>query len=258
VPHLCLKAVNIGRERTSDNIDKSRLNLLKEAAFLSEFSCSAFPRLVEVDRNGACLLMEKKLGHLLSTCQQQLARHHRLTVLRDLLVFAQEFAARGVIHRDIKPRNIIISSANASIRTCLIDFGSMEWVSQARVDHGPRKSKLGNGKYLYQPPEQLLSLYENLGTAADMFAIGATYFALEFGQPPFRNNEANPMRALRSYARQENQIWRTIAARESLGWLGEYLFALLRVDSRFRLIDLAELVAKLNAQLARSRFRKEK
>jgi len=110
---------------------------------------------------------------------------------------------------------------------------------------------------LYRPPEQLLSLYDRLGTAADIFAIGATFFALEIGQPPFRNNEANPRIVLASYARQENQVWRTIVARKSLEWLAEYLFALLRVDSRLRLSDLAELVGKLNVELARSRWRTE-
>lgn len=246
---LCLKAVNSSRSKKTSDIDKACLNILKEASFLRQYSSTGFPRLLQVDANGAGLLMEKKKGRLLSTCASSLTTLERIGLLRDLLSFAHTFEG-PVIHRDIKPRNILINKRAGGLATSLIDFGSMERVYQARSDHGPRESKLGSGKYLYQPPEQLVSLYEEFGTTVDAFAIGATFFSVEFGHPPYTNDEANPKTVLASYSAQENRIWRAISERMQLGDIRECLFSLLRAKPRVRFGDFRALFTVVETHLA--------
>ncbi|WP_169974875.1 serine/threonine-protein kinase [Tautonia rosea] len=96
---------------------------------------------------------------------------------------------QGIIHRDIKPRNVLIA-ADGSPR--LTDFGLAR-----DVDSTDRLTSTGLaiGTPGYMAPEQIDSTLGPVGPPADIYALGATLYAMLTGRPPFQAaNEAESLR----------------------------------------------------------------
>ena len=106
------------------------------------------------------------LTSLLKTPAPWLEAVNLLLPICQALAYAHE---RGVIHRDVKPANILLSPERV---TKLTDFG----VARLEVDH--RLTTSGNmvGTPLYIAPEQI----ENKGIdgRVDLFSLGITLFEL--------------------------------------------------------------------------------
>ena len=103
---------------------------------------------------------------------------------------AVEFAHRaGVVHRDIKPHNIMVStvtragrkggSARAEHHAYVMDFGLAR-----STRRGADASQTGDvvGTPAYMPPEQARG--ERVGPAGDVYGLGATLYELLAGMPP--------------------------------------------------------------------------
>ncbi len=84
---------------------------------------------------------------------------------------------RGVIHRDIKPGNIMMTNDG---HVKVSDFGLARDVLQGKDIVGPGHS-LGTPKYM--SPEQALG--EEPTAASDLYSLAATYFVLLTGRAPF-------------------------------------------------------------------------
>ncbi len=86
----------------------------------------------------------------------------------------------GVIHRDLKPANILLDQAGNPRVT---DFGLAK---KLEGDSGLTGSGQIMGTPSYMPPEQAGSNWGEVGPAADVYALGATLYALTTGRPPFQ------------------------------------------------------------------------
>lgn len=91
--------------------------------------------------------------------------------------------ASGWVHRDVKPHNLIVSSAGEAK---VIDFALAR-----RVEGKPgflgklfRKKPVIQGTRSYMSPEQIRGEY--LDGRADVYSFGATCFEMVTGRPPFR------------------------------------------------------------------------
>ena len=94
---------------------------------------------------------------------------------------AIEYAHRcGVIHRDLKPSNILLDGHGNPRVT---DFGLAKKIEG---DSGLTGSGQIMGTPSYMPPEQAGGPRGNVGPPADVYALGATMYALITGRPPFQ------------------------------------------------------------------------
>jgi len=95
---------------------------------------------------------------------------------------------QGLVHRDVKPGNVIVSGAGRSERLRLVDFGIARAFSES--PGRPRLTRLTAdgtliGTLAYMAPEQLAANGERIGPQADVYALGATLYELVTGELPF-------------------------------------------------------------------------
>ena len=110
-----------------------------------------------------------------------------VAVLRDIaraLAFAH---SRGIVHRDIKPDNVLLAGGAAIVA----DFGVAKALATARAsERHPHGSLTGAGMSLgtpaYMSPEQVAG-DSGMDHRADFYAFGATAFEMLTGQPLFAN-----------------------------------------------------------------------
>ncbi len=90
---------------------------------------------------------------------------------------------KGVIHRDIKPTNILIDTAGGDDRVVIVDFGIAR-----TLDGGRRVTETGMlmGTPQYMSPEQIRGGV--IDGRADLYACGLVLFEMLAGSPPFDGN----------------------------------------------------------------------
>ncbi len=95
----------------------------------------------------------------------------------DALAHAHEL---GVVHRDIKPDNVMLSGRHALVA----DFGVAKAVSDATGGHMVTTVGTAIGTPTYMSPEQAVA-DPHVDHRADIYAVGAVVYELLTGQPPF-------------------------------------------------------------------------
>jgi tetratricopeptide (TPR) repeat protein/tRNA A-37 threonylcarbamoyl transferase component Bud32 len=112
-----------------------------------------------------------------------LAVPEAVSILRDVARALAYAHSRGIVHRDIKPDNILISGGSATVT----DFGIAKAISAARTQApGATLTQIGMsvGTPAYMAPEQAAG-DPDTDHRADIYAFGCTAYELLAGRPPF-------------------------------------------------------------------------
>jgi PAS domain S-box-containing protein len=88
---------------------------------------------------------------------------------------------RGLIHKDIKPANILVESASS--RVWLTGFGIASRLPRER--QGPAPPEVIAGTLAYMAPEQTGRMNRSIDTRADLYSLGVTLYEMLTGSLPF-------------------------------------------------------------------------
>lgn len=124
------------------------------------------------------------LRERLDTCPR-LSVAETLRIASDLLGALDHAHRHGIIHRDVKPANVVLSAQGA----VLLDFGIARAVIASGTDQLTR-SGIAVGTSTYMSPEQITALTD-IDHRSDLYSMGCMLYECLAGQPPFAHrNEA--------------------------------------------------------------------
>lgn len=132
------------------------------------------------------LQLRKLLGRFVDVCQSISYAH-----------------SRGVLHRDLKPGNIMLGKYG---ETLVVDWGLARIVGGEEEPQGDSElalrpasgsgvtpTVLGSaiGTPAYMPPEQARGAIDEIGSASDVYSLGATLYHVLTGRPPFLGDKVS-------------------------------------------------------------------
>jgi serine/threonine-protein kinase len=115
--------------------------------------------------------------------ERQLPVAESLRIARDVALALDYAHRQGVVHRDIKPQNILMSSGEALVT----DFGIARAITAATADDGSghlTEAGIAIGTPAYMSPEQASGEHEVDGRS-DIYSLGCVLFEMLAGEPPF-------------------------------------------------------------------------
>jgi tetratricopeptide (TPR) repeat protein len=198
--------VRLGRPVAIKMLHPTLTNELGVARFQSEIRIAAglhHPNIVSVhdsgESDGRLYYVMDYLGG--ETLRARLKREKQLSV-EDALVIVEQVALglqyahdHGIVHRDVKPENIILAEGQARV----LDFGLARALSDVDTDR-LTASGLAVGTPHYLSPEQA-SAEKDVGPKADQYALACVLYEMLVGEPPFTGPTASSI-AMRHISEQ--------------------------------------------------------
>jgi serine/threonine protein kinase len=148
------------------------------------------------------LVMEKVVGEPLSNAIDfgPLDPRRALVLVRQILAGVGHAHAQGLVHRDLKPDNILLVDMGGWERVKIIDFGIVKLANDVAAAFGAAaltRTGLAVGTPRYMSPEQALGRV--VDARSDLYSIGVILYELLAGRPPFDADD--PVAMLRMHAK---------------------------------------------------------
>ncbi|CAN5560918.1 serine/threonine-protein kinase [soil metagenome] len=169
--------------------------LLAEARAAARLDHPGIVPIFEVgDRNGRPFLaMAFVAGETLAArvSRGPLGGKEAAKIVRDVSMAVQHAHEQGIIHRDLKPANILLT---ADGQPKVTDFGLAKRSGEATLSADGQVL----GTPAYMPPEFAAGEGTHAGPAADVYGLGAIFYALLTGRAPFTGH--TPLETIRRVA----------------------------------------------------------
>jgi len=181
------------RNETGSKLQILSRRFRREAMALARLRHPFLPRIMEVgtvDRM-PYIVMELVAGETLAErlTRGRLTEEQAVELGSHLASALQVVHQNGLVHRDVKPRNIVFETATGRVR--LVDFGFAASVDAAFRILEPV------GTLEYGAPEQVSDRRQRVDGRADLYALGCVLYECLAGCPPF--TELDPRRLLHQH-----------------------------------------------------------
>jgi len=167
-------AIKVLRPRADAQVRKRVLDEARHTAALGDPAVvTVFSVLDETDP--PAIVMEFVEGFSIDRFAAQLSFEQKARLLREVVRGLSAAHARGLVHRDLKPDNVIVGP---DMRSRILDFGLA-----LSLEEAAREGRGFEGTPLYASPEQAMG--QPLTPASDVFSFGSLMFKVLTGKAPF-------------------------------------------------------------------------
>ncbi|QJW98021.1 Serine/threonine protein kinase PrkC, regulator of stationary phase [Frigoriglobus tundricola] len=183
--HVALKLLREGGVAAPDHVRR----FLAEAQAVARMPHPNIVSVFEVGESGGVpfLVLEFVTGGTLAQwAAGRAVPPLQAAVLVEQVARAAHYAhEKGIVHRDIKPQNVLLAldGPEGPVVPKLTDFGLAKLLDSG-TEETPTGAVLGTPAYM--APEQVRPDVGAIGPRTDVYALGATLYALLTGGPPFR------------------------------------------------------------------------
>jgi len=185
----------------SDHRDRheARERFLAEAAVTGQLEHPGVVPVIDLgvaDDGTLFYAMKQVVGMPWDRCIADVGLAENLRILRQVVETVAFAHARGVLHRDLKPDNVVVGDYGEVV---LMDWGLA--VSLAPDGHGEplHRANACAGTPAYMAPEMALGRIERIDERTDVYLLGAILFEIVTGEPP--HDFGGNTRCLRAAAR---------------------------------------------------------
>jgi serine/threonine protein kinase len=168
---VALKEIHLEREEGVPFTAIREVSLLKQ---LRHFNIITLHDIIYTSKTLTLVFefVDRDLSHYLDECDHKISLHNVRLYLFQLLRALKYCHDRKILHRDIKPQNILISSIG---ELKLADFGL------ARAKSFPTKTYTDEVVTLWYRPPDVLMGNVGYGTCIDMWGVGCIFFEMAAG-----------------------------------------------------------------------------
>jgi serine/threonine-protein kinase len=178
---------------------------LQEARVSAKIQSLHVVRVTDVEQTGEGLpfiVMEFLNGKSLQALYEELYRNQKRLTFEDGLRYAMQILdgleaahEEGVVHRDLKPDNVmIVSGKRGESVVKLLDFGIAKLKINGELYKGLTRPGVIMGTPEYMAPEQVFSA-DQVDARADIFSCGVMFFEMFAGRRPVGGEEAHQIAA---------------------------------------------------------------
>ncbi|SED35587.1 AAA family ATPase [Bradyrhizobium erythrophlei] len=174
----------------SENVASNSFNGLTRGYELAEYLDDDWAlRPIEISHeNGqATVIFEDPGGELLSQLlDAPMETEMFLRLAIGITAAVGNMHQRGLVHKDIKPANILVNSRDEKVR--LTGFGVASRIPRER--QSPEPPEFIAGTIAYMAPEQTGRMNRSIDSRSDLYALGITFYQMLTGRQPFNAADA--------------------------------------------------------------------
>src|SRR5262249_49674960 len=162
-----------------------KARFLREARTIAQLNHPNIATIYAIEQEGdkVFIVMELIEGESVTSilARGPMEPREAVRIVRQVAEALEEAHAKGIVHRDIKPDNVIVSRRNAKV----LDFGIAKQIGGPASRDTPALTQGGMivGTPYYMSPEQALG--KTLDQRSDIFSLGVVLYEMLAGHRPF-------------------------------------------------------------------------